>query len=159
TPSCFARSRLLRSPGAPMLQQAHQNGHCLTGHALRNTHLRQRSLARAECAPPLARAVVTIRAQVLGMTRLEFVRSSGISRGTMRDLELGVHTPTRHTLQEFVTFCRRRGVAQAELDALCQLYAGPGDTLEEWIARLELRAGSARELARRGGISPATLWE
>jgi len=142
-----------------MPQEVNNHAKRLTGHALRNAHLRERSLLRARTAPPLARAVVMIRAQTLGMTRLEFVRRSGISRGTMRDLELGVHTPTRHTLQEFVAFCRRRGVARANLDALCQLYAGPGDTLEEWIARLELRAGSTRELARRVGISPATLWE
>src|SRR5690349_4309376 len=67
----------------------------LTGHALRNAHLRERSLQRAQTAPPLARSLVQIRAEVLGMTRLEFVRRSGISRGTLRDLELGVHMPTR----------------------------------------------------------------
>jgi transcriptional regulator with XRE-family HTH domain len=142
-----------------MPQEANNHVCRLTGHALRNAHLRQRSLTRAQTAPPLARVIVTIRAQTLGMTRLEFVRRSGISRGTMRDLELGIHTPTRHTLQEFVDFCKRCGVGPAELEELCQLYAGPGDTLEQFIARLELRAGSTRELARRVGISAATLWE
>src|SRR5437588_6775045 len=157
--SLAVNTRLLRPPGAPMPQEASKNGKHLTGHALRNAHLRERSLNRSLSAPPLARAVVTLRAQTLGMTRLEFVRRSGISRGTMRDLELGVHTPTRHTLQEFVTFCRRCGVAPEPLEELCRLYAGPGDTLEQFIARLELRAGSTRELARRVGISTATLWE
>ena len=42
---------------------------------------------------------------------------------------------------------------------LRRLYAGHADTLERFIARLELKAGSSRELARRVGISPATLWE
>src|SRR5262249_50320815 len=74
----------------------------LTGHALRNATLRERSLARAREAPPLARALVTIRARVLGMTRMEFARRSGVSRGSLRDIELGVHTPTRRTLQQFV---------------------------------------------------------
>jgi transcriptional regulator with XRE-family HTH domain len=142
-----------------MPQEANRNGTHLTGHALRNAHLRERSLLRAQSAPPLARAIVTLRAQTLGMTRLEFARRSGISRGTMRDLELGIHSPTRQTLQDFVTFCRRRGVSQAELESLSRLYAGVGDTLQELIARLELRAGSTRELARRVGISSATLWE
>jgi transcriptional regulator with XRE-family HTH domain len=142
-----------------MPQEAHCNGTRLTGHALRNAHLVEQSLQRARTAPPLARAVVAIRAGTLGMTRLEFVRRSGISRGTMRDLELGIHTPARHTLQEFINFCKTRGVAHAQLDALCRLYTGPGETLGQWISRLELRAGSTRELARRAGISPATLWE
>src|SRR5690348_14503323 len=106
-----------------MAKEGNHNGK-LTGHALRNAHLRERSLLRAQSAPPLARAIVAIRARSLGMTRLEFVRRSGISRGTMRDLELGIHTPTRQTLQEFVTFCRRRGVDQAELETLARLYAG-----------------------------------
>src|SRR5215467_16376676 len=91
----------------------------LKGHALRNAHLRQRALRRAETAPPLARILVTIRAQVLGLTRLELARRSGISRGTLRDLELGIHMPTRQTLQEFVTFCRRRGVDEGDLESLC----------------------------------------
>jgi transcriptional regulator with XRE-family HTH domain len=139
----------------------HSNNHAdrLTGHQLRNAHLRQHSLARAQTAPPLARTIVTIRAETLGMTRLEFARKSGISRGTLRDLELGLHTPTRRVLQQFVAFCQRRAVPPEQLEGLVRLYAGPGDTLEQLIARLELRAGSPRELARRVSISPATLWE
>jgi transcriptional regulator with XRE-family HTH domain len=129
------------------------------GHALRNARLRQRALDRARTAPPLARAVVRIRAEVLGMTRLEFVRRSGVSRGTLRDLELGIHTPTRRVLQKFVTFCERSAVPAELLEEVRRLYAGPGETLGELIARLELKAGSPRELARRAGISPATLWE
>ena len=62
-----------------MPQHGSQNGTHLTGHALRNAHLRARSLERACTAPPLARAIVTIRAGTLGMTRLEFARRSGIS--------------------------------------------------------------------------------
>src|SRR5689334_10491389 len=121
----------------------------LTGHALRNAHLRERSLARAANAPPLARALVKLRAQTLGMTRLEFARRSGISRGTLRDIELGVHTPTRRSLQRFLGFCRRSKVDEKELEALAQLYAGPADTLEQFIHRLELQAGSPRVLARK----------
>jgi transcriptional regulator with XRE-family HTH domain len=135
----------------------HANG--LTGHALRNARLRQLALQRAQTAPPLAGAVVRIRAEVLGMTRLEFARRSGISRGTLRDLELGVHTPTRRIVQQFVEFCQGRDVGAEHLEEVRRLYAGLGDTLEEYIARLELRAGSPRELARRVGISPTTLWE
>ncbi len=131
----------------------------LKGHALRNAHLRKRALRRAETAPPLARLLVTIRAQVLGLTRLELARRSGISRGTLRDLELGIHTPTRRILQQFLAFCQRAGVPDEHLEQLRRLYAGAGDTLEQFIARLELRAGSSRELARRVGISAATLWE
>jgi transcriptional regulator with XRE-family HTH domain len=131
----------------------------LTGHALRNAHLRQRALERAQSAPPLAGTIVKIRAEVLGMTRLEFARRSGISRGTLRDLELGIHTPTRRILQRFVTFCEQNAVAAPHLETLQQHYAGVGDTIGELIARLELRAGSPRELARRVGISPTTLWE
>src|SRR5439155_22524393 len=131
----------------------------LTGHALRNAHLRQRALARAETASPLARLVVKIRAELLGLTRLELARRSGMSRGTLRDLELGVHKPTRRILQQFVAFCRRAHVHPEQLEELHRLYAGRGETLEERIARLELLAGSPRELARRVGISPATLWE
>jgi transcriptional regulator with XRE-family HTH domain len=142
-----------------MPQEGRHNGKQLTGHALRNAHLRERALLRARTAPPLAQAIVTIRAQTLGMTRLEFARRSGIGRGTMRDVELGKHVPTRQTLQDFVSFCRRRGVEPAELESVSRLYAGAGDTLQEFIARLELRAGSPRALARRVGISPATLWE
>jgi transcriptional regulator with XRE-family HTH domain len=131
----------------------------LTGHALRNANLRHRSLARAEGAPPLARALVVLRASVLGMTRLEFSRRSGISRGTLRDLELGVHNPTRRTLQQFAEFCRERGVTAERLDEVYRLYTGPGEGLRQLLGRLELRAGSPAELARRASLSPATLWE
>jgi transcriptional regulator with XRE-family HTH domain len=131
----------------------------LRGHALRNAHLRERALRRAETAPPLARILVTIRAQVLGLTRLELARRSGISRGTLRDVELGIHMPTRRILQQFLSFCQRAGVPAEHLEELRRLYAGSGDTLEQFIARLELRAGSSRELARLAGVSPATLWE
>jgi transcriptional regulator with XRE-family HTH domain len=136
-----------------------QPGDPLKGHALRNAHLRERSLRRAETAPPLARALVTIRAQLLGLTRLELSRRSGISRGTLRDVELGIHTPSRRILQRFLAFCQRNGVPAERCEELRRLYAGAGDTLEQFIARLQLRAGSARELARLVGISPATLWE
>jgi transcriptional regulator with XRE-family HTH domain len=142
-----------------MLPDPSTNLERLTGHALRNAHLRQRSLARAEEAPPLARTIVRIRAETLGMTRLEFARRSGISRGTLRDVELGIHTPTRRVLQQFVTFSQQCRVSAEQLEELRRLYAGPGETLGQFIARLELRAGSSRELARRVGISPATLWE
>ena len=37
------------------------------------------------------------------------------------------------------------------LDALRDLYAGPADSLEHLIARLELRAGSSPKLARKVG--------
>src|SRR5437667_3889677 len=131
----------------------------LHGHALRNAHLRERSLARAATARPLARCLVKLRAETLGMTRLEFARHSGISRGTLRDIELGVHTPTRRSLQRFLAYCRKSEVSGKELEALIDLYAGPPESLEQFINRLELQAGSPRELARRVGISPATLWE
>ncbi len=131
----------------------------LTGHALRNANLRERSLARAQQATPLARALVVLRAGVLGLTRLEFARRSGISRGTLRDLELGVHTPTRRILQQFVDYCRDCGVTGPQLEEVYQLYAGSADGMGALIARLELRAGSPAELAHRAGISPATLWE
>jgi transcriptional regulator with XRE-family HTH domain len=131
----------------------------LAGHALRNAHLREHSLKRSQSAPPLARQIVRIRAEILGMTRLEFARRSGMSRGVMRDLELGVHKPTRQTLQQFLVFCRKQRVAPADLEEVRRLYAGSGETLEELIGRLELSAGSSRELARRAGISPTTLWE
>jgi transcriptional regulator with XRE-family HTH domain len=131
----------------------------LTGHALRNAHLCQRALTRAAKAPPLAQLVVRVRAGVLGITRLELARRSGISRGALRDLELGIHHPTRQTLQQFLDFCRKQGVDGCHLQELERLYTGPGDTLPELLARLELRAGSSRELARRVGISPTTLWE
>lgn len=131
----------------------------LTGHALRNARLRLRALERAKTAPPLARALVSIRAEALGMTRLEFSRRSGISRGTLRDLELGIHTPTRRIMRRFVSYCRKHEVAVELLTQVEDLYAGAGTTLEQLIARLELAAGSPRELARRVGISATTLWE
>ena len=81
-------------------------------------------LARAQEASPLARTLVILRARVLGMTRLEFARRSGISRGTLRDLELGIHTPTRRVLRQFVDFCAGRKVAAEHLEALRRLYAG-----------------------------------
>src|SRR5579883_635545 len=98
-----------------MPDDAKQSLNGLTGHALRNAHLRAHSLARAEAAPPLARLIVQIRAGTLGMTRLEFARRSGIRRGTLRDMELGIHTPTRRILQQFVSACRDYGVG-AEQD-------------------------------------------
>jgi transcriptional regulator with XRE-family HTH domain len=131
----------------------------LTGHALRYARLRQRSLERARSAPPLARGLVHLRAGVLGMTRLQFARHSGIPRGTLRDVELGVHRPTRRVLQRFLAFCEQCGVPAEKLEELRRLYAGAGSPLGQLLARLELRAGSPRELARRVGISPATLWE
>src|SRR5271166_4400860 len=131
----------------------------LAGHALRNANLRKRSLARAQEASPLARTLVILRARVLGLTRLEFARRSGISRGTLRDLELGIHIPTRRILQQFVDFCRSCGVSGEQLEEVYNLYAGAEGGIKSFIARLELRAGSSAELARRAGISPATLWE
>src|SRR6516162_521902 len=116
----------------------------LTGHALRNAHLRQRAMARAETVGPLARLVVRIRAETLGLTRLELARRSGISRGTLRDLELGVHRPTRSTLQRFVDFCQKQGVPPEHTEELRRLYAGSADNLTRLIARLELLAGSPR---------------
>lgn len=142
-----------------MVSDPHHPAESLKGHALRNAHLRERALRRAETAPPLARILVTIRAQILGLTRLELARRSGISRGTLRDLELGIHTPTRRILQQFLAFCQRSRVPEEHLEELRRLYAGAGDTLEQFIARLELRAGSSRELARLVGVSAATLWE
>lgn len=142
-----------------MLRRSSPNGQHLTGHALRNENLRRRSLARSATAPPLARAVVEIRARELRMTRLELARRSGIGRGTLRDLELGVHRPTRQTLQRFIEFCSPQGVPDDKIRKLLDLYTGPCESLEHLISRLELRAGSARELARRAGISASTLWE
>ncbi|HWB08016.1 MAG TPA: helix-turn-helix transcriptional regulator [Pirellulales bacterium] len=142
-----------------MLRRSSANGQHLTGHALRNENLRRRSLARSANAPPLARAVVEIRASELRMTRLELARRSGIGRGTLRDLELGVHRPTRQTLQRFIDFISPQGVPPEKIGKLLDLYTGPCESVEHLISRLELRAGSARELARRGGISASTLWE
>lgn len=145
-------SRNSTGPAEPRVNGLH-------GHALRNAHLCERSLARAQGAPPLAQAVVRLRAGTLKITRLEAARRSGLSRAALRDMELGIHTPTRHTLQQFLSFCASQGVPDQELEELRRLYAGQADTLEHFIARLELKAGSSRELARRVGISPATLWE
>lgn len=143
------------------MPQPSTNGHAngLHGHARRDARLRRESLDRARSAPPLAQTIVRVRAGTLGMTRLEFARLSGISRGTLRDLELGLHLPTRRTLGRFLAFCQRQQVNDQEIEELRRLYAGEGGTLAEWIARLELLAGSPRDLARRVGISPATLWE
>ena len=131
----------------------------LTGHALRNANLRQRSLNRSKSAPPLARKAVEVRVSDLGMTRIELARQSGISRGALRDLELGIHTPTRNTLERFIEFSDEAGVSEERLDELRDLYAGPADSMENVIARLELKAGSSPRLARRVGVSAATLWE
>jgi transcriptional regulator with XRE-family HTH domain len=142
-------------------EPAPSNGHgsVLTGHALRNAHLRQRALQRAATAPPLAGAIVRLRAATLGLTRLEFSRRCGVSRGTLRDLELGVHVPTRRIMRQLVDFCQAQGVPSDQLEELRRLYTGDGDDLGHLLSRLELQAGSSRELARRVGISPATLWE
>jgi transcriptional regulator with XRE-family HTH domain len=131
----------------------------LTGHALRNANLRQRSLKRSKTAPPLARKAVEVRVSDLGMTRIELARKSGISRGALRDLELGIHTPTRNTLERFIEFSDEAGVSEERLDELRDLYAGPADSMENVIARLELKAGSSPRLAKRVGVSAATLWE
>jgi transcriptional regulator with XRE-family HTH domain len=131
----------------------------LAGHARRRQRLRQLSLERAQTAPPLARALVELRAKALGLTRLEFARSSGIPRSTLRDLELGVHWPTRRVLQHLLGYCESRGAPASALEKVRRIYAGAGGPLGQFLARLELKAGSARDLARRVGISPATLWE
>ena len=136
-----------------------QKSEPLTGHALRNANLRQRSLKRSKSAPPLARKAVEVRVLDLGMTRIELARQSGISRGALRDLELGIHTPTRNTLERFIEFSDEAGVSEERLDELRDLYAGPADSMENVIARLELKAGSSPRLARRVGVSAATLWE
>src|SRR2546423_3322801 len=107
--------------GPMQLNSNHRAGR-LSGRALRNAYLRERSLARAETAPGLARAIVRLRAEALGMTRLEFCRRSGISRGTLRDLELGVHTPTRRTLQQFVDFCLKSRADAGQVEELRRLY-------------------------------------
>lgn len=131
----------------------------LRGHALRNFNLRKRSLKRSETAPPLSQKAVEIRVSELGLTRIQLARESGISRGALRDLELGVHNPTRHTLERFIEFCEERRIKPTLIEAVRNLYAGPCDSLQHFIARLELRAGSSPELARKVGVSPATLWE
>lgn len=136
-----------------------QKSEPLTGHALRNANLRQRSLKRSKDAPPLARKAVEVRVSDLGMTRIELARQSGISRGALRDLELGIHTPTRNTLERFIEFSEQAGVSEERLDELRDLYAGPADSMENVIARLELKAGSSPKLAKKVGVSAATLWE
>lgn len=136
-----------------------QKSEPLTGHALRNANLCQRSLKRSKDAPPLARKAVEVRVTDLGMTRIELARQSGISRGALRDLELGIHTPTRNTLERFIEFSDESGVSEERLDELRDLYAGPADSMGNVIARLELKAGSSPRLAKKVGISAATLWE
>ena len=136
-----------------------QKNEPLTGHALRNANLCQRSLKRSKNAPPLARKAVEVRVRELGLTRIELARQSGISRGALRDLELGIHTPTRNTLERFIEFSDESGVSEERLDELRDLYAGPPDSMENVIARLELKAGSSPRLAKKVGISAATLWE
>ena len=136
-----------------------QKSEPLTGHALRNANLRQRSLKRSKSAPPLARKAVEVRVSDLGLTRIELARRSGISRGALRDLELGIHTPTRNTLERFIKFSDKAGVSEERLDELRDLYAGPPDSMENVIARLELKAGSSPRLAKKVGVSAATLWE
>ncbi|MBC7822211.1 MAG: hypothetical protein IAG10_35450 [Planctomycetaceae bacterium] len=131
----------------------------LTGHALRNANLRLRSLARSKDAPPLAKTAVRIRAKTLGLTRVEFARQSSISRGAIRDLELGVHRPTCLTMLRFVRFIQKRDVPAQQVEEVCQLYSGAPETVPDLIARYELRAGSLRNLARMVKLSPATLWE
>jgi transcriptional regulator with XRE-family HTH domain len=131
----------------------------LVGHALRNANLRKRSIKRARQAPPLARALVMLRAEVLGLTRLELARRAGIGRSTLRDLELGIHTPARRTLQQLIDYCHCCGVGPEPLEEVYRLYTGPAEDLGSFLARLELRAGSPAKLARRAGLSPATLWE
>ena len=131
----------------------------LTGHALRNANLRLRSLARSQQAPPLAKAAVKIRAKILRMTRLEFAHQSGMSRGALRDMELGIGTPTCLTMRRFLEFAQKQKVAPQQVEKLCQLYAGAPETVPDLISRFELRAGSLRNLARKAGLSPATLWE
>jgi len=136
-----------------------QKSEPLTGHALRNANLCQRSLKRSKDAPPLARKAVEVRVTDLSMTRIELARQSGISRGALRDLELGIHTPTRNTLERFIEFSEESGVPEERLEELRDLYAGPADSMENVIARLELKAGSSPRLAKKVGISAATLWE
>ncbi len=131
----------------------------LTGHALRNANLRLRSLARSKQAPPLAQMAVKIRAKTLGITRLEFARQSGVSRAALRDMELGVHTPTCLTMRRFVEFCQRKEVAPEQVEELCRLYSGAPDSISELIARCEMRAGSLTDLARLVKLSACTLWE
>ena len=131
----------------------------LRGHALRNHNLRKKSLIRAQDAPPLAKKTVEIRVEHLGITRIELARQSGISRGALRDMELGVHVPTRNTLERFIEYCQSENVGEDVLDELRDEYTGTPETLLNFIGRLELKAGSSPKLARKVGVSPATLWE
>jgi transcriptional regulator with XRE-family HTH domain len=131
----------------------------LRGHALRNHNLRKKSLRRAQSAPPLAKKTVQIRVQHLGITRIELSRQSGISRGALRDMELGVHVPTRNTLERFIEYCQSEDIDEAVLDKLRDDYTGPADSLLNFVGRMELKAGSSPKLARKVGVSPATLWE
>lgn len=131
----------------------------LRGHALRNHNLRLRSLKRAEGAPPLGQKAVEIRVEDLAMTRIQLARESGCSRGALRDLELGVHTPTRETMERLLEYLEKKKVKAERIEELRSLYAGPCDSLQHLIGRMELKSGSSPQLARKLGISPATLWE
>src|SRR5262249_38892594 len=97
----------------------------LARHAPRHANPRPRPLApragaRGPPRPP--RPPPPRRAGGGGGPRRGSARRSGIGRGTLRDLELGVHTPTRRTLKRFVEFCRARGVGPAELEEVYRLY-------------------------------------
>ena len=116
----------------------------LTGHALRNANLRLRSLVRSQQAPPLAKAAVNLRVKTLRMTRLEFARLSGISRGALRDLELGIGTPTCLTMRRYLEFAKQQAVPPQQVEKICQIYAGAPETVPDLISRFELRAGSLR---------------
>ena len=61
----------------------------------------------------------------------------------------GQSSPTRRTVQRFVTFCQRQDVCPDALERLRRLYTGPGNTLEQLIARLELRACRPQRRVRR----------
>ncbi len=131
----------------------------LHGHALRNHNLRLRSLARAQSAPPLGQKAVEIRVQDLNITRIQMAKESGCSRGALRDLELGVHTPTRETMERLLQYLQKKKVKPERIEELRSLYCGPCDSLLHLIGRMELKAGSSPELAKKVGISFATLWE
>ncbi len=131
----------------------------LRGHALRNHNLRLRSLKRAESAPPLGQKAVEIRVKDLNITRIQMVKESGCSRGALRDLELGVHTPTRETMERLLEYLHKKKIKPERIEELRSLYCGPCDSLQHLIGRMELKAGSSPVLARKVGVSPATLWE
>jgi len=131
----------------------------LRGHALRNHNLRLRSLKRAEGAPPLGQKAVEIRVKDLNITRIQMAKESGCSRGALRDLELGVHTPTRETMERLLVYLTRRKVKPERIEELRSLYCGPCDSLLHLIGRMELKAGSSPQLAKKVGVSFATLWE